>query len=81
MSEKEVFVFWGNKNYAFFITRTTPERAYAEAHKWFAENDNYFHIENFPPFYRAWGPSSRYTMIDYGSHQHFIYCIPVDKLT
>ena len=70
-----VDVYWGNSSYAIHITRTQMNMALSLAREWFWENDHYFHPDNFPPYQRMWG-DKKCVKVDYGSHAHYLYCIP-----
>ena len=70
-----VNVYWGNAGYAILIGTTPMNMAWSLARDWFEQNDHYFHLEYFPPYQRFWGDENC-VKIDYGSHAHYLYCIP-----
>lgn len=70
-----VRVFWGNHSYAIEVGTCPMNMVLSFVHEWFEDNEHYFHLEHFPPYRRFWG-TEKCVLIDYGSHSHFIYCIP-----
>lgn len=70
-----VNVYWGCSGYAILIGTAPMNMAWSLARGWFEQNDHYFHLEYFPPYQRFWGTEDC-VMIDYGSHAHYLYCIP-----
>lgn len=73
---QKVMVMWGNASGAIHIGTTAMNMVMGMAMDWFRENDHFFHLEYFPPYQRMWG-DEKLVIIDYGSHNNFLYCIPI----
>lgn len=77
-ANQKVNVYWGaiGSGIGIHIATCQMNDAMRCAREWFQENDHYFNLENFPPYYRMWG-TEKILRIDYGSYANYIYCIPV----
>lgn len=73
-----VNMYWGNAHYAVCVARNVLSKNCLIHWKEFLEEySDYFHIDQFPPYNRLWVEGDT-VLMDYGSHEHYLYIIPTN---